>query len=333
MGEVKQGRNSQENNPQKVLYTRVRYKHTKYRKRKHKRRRLWLSGITAIVFLLILWNGTAEMQARITPDYPKEELESTLDKQVLSEADYELLFRQTGLGPLAVDELKKEGRENAIFSMQDAFFSQLPIQCKANSIISREERVVDVSQKGELLPCLEDGDILITFNSHVLGWRNGHAALVVDAEKGLTLEARVLGTDSAIMSIKHWERYPSFAVLRLKDADGQRRAEIASYARENLVNVPYRLSAGWRDGIFSAVAQPPSLQETRAVGNLSEDDAKQVGTVVTGTHCSHLVWYAYLCFGYDLDSDGGLLVTPRDLYESEWLDTVQLYGMSVEKLE
>lgn len=83
--------------------------------------------------------------------------------------------------------------------------------------------------------------------------------------------------------------------LRLKDVPAQTRAEIADYARENLTGVPYRLSAGMWDA--------------------------------PGTQCAHLVWSAYSRFGYDLDSDGGRIVTPKDLYESPLLEIVQIYGM------
>ena len=33
------------------------------------------------------------------------------------------------------------------------------------------------------------------------------------------------------------------------------------------------------------------------------------------------------CFGYDLDSDGGRLVTSADLLHSDLLEVVQVYGM------
>ena len=58
-----------------------------------------------------------------------------------------------------------------------------------------------------------------------------------------------------------------------------------------------------------------------------------VSETITGTHCAHLVWYAYQQFGYDLDSDGGIIVTPRDLYESTNLEIVQIYGMPQQKAE
>jgi hypothetical protein len=40
-----------------------------------------------------------------------------------------------------------------------------------------------------------------------------------------------------------------------------------------------------------------------------------------------LVWYAYQRFGYDLDSDGGFLVTPKDISDSEELIIIQKFGI------
>ena len=37
-------------------------------------------------------------------------------------------------------------------------------------------------------------------------------------------------------------------------------------------------------------------------------------------------WYGTL-IGYDLDSDGGFVVTPDDLYHSDLLELVQIYGI------
>lgn len=308
-----------------TVYTRIQYRRKKCSKNvsaKHKKRKLWLPGITAVAFLLCLWTIDAERQARYVPEYEKVNIEGIIHKRQLTEEDYVLLFRQTGLAAVAVDALRSEAREEELLLLQEQLFAEIPIECRANTIISREERIADkdvlkasysvssecaVRQPQEnraYIPHVEEGDILITFNSHVLGWRNGHAAIVVDAQKGLTLEARVLGMDSAVTSMAHWERYPSFAVLRLKDVGQQERANIAAYAEENMSERPYRLTAGWGDWMY-----PENKTE--------------------GTQCAHLVWYAYQQSGYNLDSDGGLIVTPKDLFESPMLEIIQVYGMPI----
>lgn len=308
-----------------TVYTRIKYRRKKCRKSstlEHRKRKLWLLGITAIAFLLVLWTIEAERQARYLPQYNKINIEQIIHKPLLTEEDYIMLFAQTGLAAVAVDNLRLQAREEELLLVQEKFFADVPISCRANTIISREERIADrdvlkeayrisseravrrPQENNAYIPYVEDGDILITFNSHVLGWRNGHAAIVVDAQKRLTLEARVLGTDSAVTSMAHWERYPSFVVLRLKGAEESERREIAAYAARNMLNKPYRLTAGWGDWMY-----PQNMTE--------------------GTQCAHLVWQAYQQFGYNLDSDGGLIVTPKDLFESSLLEIVQVYGMPI----
>ena len=41
---------------------------------------------------------------------------------------------------------------------------------------------------------IQDGDILVTDSTYCLCFRHGHAALVVDAKRGITLEAFGIGT-------------------------------------------------------------------------------------------------------------------------------------------
>lgn len=293
-----------------------------------------LAGSIAVIMTgLVLWTQSTETHVYTSPLAMPQPLDPYLQQQTFTEADYAFLCRQTGLFPPAIDALAAQGDLTNLISYQKAYFCNPSYLCEANTIISREERLTEPGGR-ICLPALEDGDILITFNCHVFGWRSGHAALVVDAERGLTLEARVLGTDSAILSIGHWEEYPSFTVLRLKDTDTWQRAEIASYAREYLAGIPYRVTAG----LFAvpAAASPPEgafcPEETILPPELfppaAESVASQQFTVTppSGTHCAHLVWYAFRFFGYDLDSDGGRIVTPRDIYDSSLLEPVQTYG-------
>ena len=52
----------------------------------------------------------------------------------------------------------------------------------------------------------------------------------------------------------------------------------------------------------------------------------------TRTQCAHLVWYAYRHFGVDLDSNGGLVVTPPEMANSPYVEVVQIYGFDPVKL-
>ena len=143
---------------------------------------------------------------------------------------------------------------------------------------------------------IEDGDILVTDSTYCFCYRHGHAGLVVDAEKGLTLEAYGIGTKSEYAKLSEWERYPHVKVLRLR-APKELRDNIAREAKRGLVGIPYRLSSGMID----------------------DKDMKEK---YWGTQCAHLVWVAFKKYGYDIDGDSGWLVTPADFMKSELLVVV-----------
>ena len=143
---------------------------------------------------------------------------------------------------------------------------------------------------------IQDGDILVTDSTYCFCFRHGHAALVVDAKRGITLEAFGIGTESEYSKLSEWRRYPHVLVLRLKAPEKLRQA-VAAYARENLVGIPYMLSPG--------VIDDKNMQEQ-----------------YWGTQCAHLVWAAFDACGYDVDGDGGWLVTPEDFVKSEYLNVV-----------
>lgn len=85
------------------------------------------------------------------------------------------------------------------------------------------------------------------------------------------------------------------------------REQVAEYAKENLLGVKYSF----------------------AVGILSK---KYNEDSFTRTQCAHLVWYAYRHFGVDLDSNGGLVVTPPEMANSPYVEVVQIYGFDPVKL-
>jgi uncharacterized protein YycO len=249
-----------------------------------------------------------EPDAHIYPDYPMLDLGPVLSKETFSENDYITLYYQTGLARPAIDEIRKSGSgwEQCILSFQDSFFREIMFVCEKNSPISWEESIIDENGSyinGTQVAPLHEGDILLTKSSHTYGWRNGHSALVIDAAKGLTLESVVLGKNSSIQDISKWTNYPNFILLRPKDIPYEQMRDIARTAQELLLDVPYDLTAG----IFG----PKSAGRDK----------------VTGTHCSHLVWQAYSYYGYDLDSDGGAIVTPNDIANSPLLEVVQVYGV------
>lgn len=268
----------------------------------------------ALWLALTLWTEHAEAGAHYTPECAKADLGPILQKGKLASADYVVLFQQTGMARAGVDELYASGRQWMLLGLQERFLAEAEVECSCGDFFIRSERLTDfreVVHDGNMagmpespdfyfLPTVQNGDILITFSGHIFGWRSGHAAIVVDARERLTLEAIMPGCDSRICSLDEWREYPGFALFRLRGASEEERARIADYARECLTGLPYRLTAfAGMDGIEEA-----------------------------GTQCAHLVWYAYRHFGYDLDSDGGFVVTPGDLYRSDLLELIQIYGLS-----
>jgi len=271
--------------------------------------------IIALLFIIMVikfMNWIIEDEGAWKPDYPKEDLAELVLKAHLTEEDYTTVFMQTGLGREAVDILLKSEKSDDLIKsfrkFQDDFFLSGDYECRVQAIIVHDERMRD--ENGQLVKGFEildvrNGDIFITKGTHSLGWRHGHAAIVTDETKGETLEAICIGEKVVLQSIDKWRTYPSFIQLRLKDYNSIKTAKIAEYAKKELLGLPY--------GLFTGIPEkkPDKLKSTQ---------------------CAHVVWYPYERFGYDLDSDGSWLVTPKDIANSEHLEIVQVYGVNPEEI-
>lgn len=280
------------------------------------RRKRWSRGRLIIIELgiLIISLGVlfyllqrywAHREGAFVPDYPKVTL--------TEDSDYETFFLQTGLGQQAVDKLVEEGDFQAVLDAQEAFFHPQEAECEPLlGWFTREDRLKNEGRRSgaeeeaalaerELVD-LQPGDIIVTLSTHSLGWNHGHAALVIDEDT--TLECMVLGTDSTFAGTDGWTEYSNYAVLRVKGATPEQRQAVADYAKSTLVGVPYSLLAGF-------------------IG----DKAPDTEAWHFGLQCAYLVWYAWEHFGYDLDSDGGRLVSTYDLLCSDKVEIVQIYGM------
>ncbi|HWQ77190.1 MAG TPA: hypothetical protein VN381_00090 [Anaerovoracaceae bacterium] len=263
-------------------------------------------------------NWLIEDEATWSPDYPEADLGGIVSGaeltagDYLTDDDYRTIFLQTGLGKAAADELLRENtgaadRVRVFEQYQDDFFTPASYECRVSAFIVHGESMRDedgMLRKGFEIPDVRNGDIFITKATHSLGWRHGHAAVVVDTARGKTLEAILLGTPSVLQNVDKWRTYPSFIHLRLKDKNAD-AAGIAEFAKEHMLGVPYGLLTGI------------PLKAPEDVGK---------------TQCSHVVWYPYERFGYDLDSDGTWLVTPKDIANSDLLEIVQVYGVNPEEI-
>ena len=269
-----------------------------------------LFGIIAFLALLcaalLIADAAVDASARVLPSYERKDITQLLERESWSESDYETLYLQTGLGRAALDEMKDDPER--ILTFQDALFYDGDLAHEEVAVTTKRDIFADTRYRAPMVD-LQDGDVLITSTCHSFGWRNGHAALVVNGTNGSLLESVSLGIPSTITAYgSDWFCYgTNFMVLRLKDAGEEARAEIAQTARERLYNVPYSLTVGF----------------------LSPKDQ---GETPQGTHCSHLVWQAYHYFGYDIDSDGGPLCTAQDISRSDLFEVVQVFGFDPVKL-
>lgn len=255
-----------------------------------------LALLGAAGLALWAWTARTEAHAHIPPSGQPADLVPLLQGAALPAGAGQTLFQQTGLGPAGLRAVWGQEGAQGLLAFQRQLFAPTAWQCGYGTLLTRQDLLSDPVR---LVP-LQDGDILVTPASHCLGWRNGHAALVVDAQKGLTLECGPQGPFTGFASA--WGDRASFLVLRLAGASGEVRARIAHEAGDMLAGACYSPTVG----LFS-----PKLPRGQ----------------ITATQCAHLVWAAFACQGYDLDANGGWLVTPRDIALSPLLEVVQVYGL------
>lgn len=197
------------------------------------------------------------------------------------------------------------------------------IVCRKIGVITKEERYRDEDGKPKAVHKFTDirnGDILVSMSTHTLGWRHGHAAIVIDAERGITLEAALWGKPSEKMRMVHWASYANAIHLRVSEDAAASALAASGTARDMDISASEQLGClaaafakeyedGVMYGLFTGIPEKSPMPE-------------ELGR----TQCAYLVWYAYHQLGIDLDSDGGWLVTPRDIADSEELAVVEQFG-------
>ena len=271
----------------------------------------------AFVTALVAANVACERFAHIRPSYGREEIVPILAKDERTEAEYGVLYRQTGLSAQGISRLErrytnKDEFLRAALAYQDALFDDYDFSHEVIGSVSSRDVLAQngVSRYAPLCP-LENGDILVSSSCHTFGWRHGHAALVIDAQSGRVLESVTVGVNSSITydGAEWFQSCASFLLLRLKDdyRDRVDPAQVAVSAVKTLNDIPYSLTVG----IFRK---------------------KDQGERPRATQCSHLVWQAYKNFGIDLDANGGGLVSSQDLANSGYLEVVQAFGFDPDQL-
>lgn len=241
-----------------------------------------------------------------SPTSPKVDIAHILRKPLLNEKDYTLIFSQTGLAKPAIDDLLSQNNGlNKILSYQTSYYTKYKLYVeKLNCFTSQENLMVNnrMNNKSFQIAPLKNGDILLTKSTHTLFWRHGHCGIVIDASKGITLESLEPGTVSMQQDISKWQNYPTFKLMRLKNVDQKKLDEIAQYAAKNLTGIEYSIFA-----------------------------KKKNGGKLTTVNCSQLIYQAFSHFGYDLDCNSGIFITPENIAKSDLLSLVQIYGFNPKK--
>ncbi len=277
----------------------------KTKRNKKRRLAIWLSILIFVVMVLgFLQAGsiyTEKTWEQFYPDYDKVDILPILEKETLTDEDYELLYRQTGLTKLGIDGLLEREETDQILQIQKYFFKKQTVYIDHFNPFTYSEEIKDIIPMARL----EEGDILVTDTVRVSWLRYGHSALVVDPDEGLALESMSPGTKSTFNSVTDFGKLPTFMILRPK-VDKERKRALVEYATEHLYGLPYRFTLG----IFY----------------------KKYPETLRVSQCAHLVWYAYKKFGYDLDSTGGGVVKPQDMVRSDHVEVVQAYGFDLDTL-
>ncbi len=265
--------------------------------------------LLALLLIFVCFLGALELGVVVqksveihwSPDYEKEDIEPLLYKKTRTGEDYEKIYRQTGLTKLGVEDMIEQGQYARILTIQEKYFTDYE-KTRDNFVPFTYSEHLD--GYGEFAP-LQEGDILITDAIFCSWFRYGHAALVIDAQNGKVVDAVSIGARSGINYASQFKHYSKFLILRPK-ASKEVKQQVVKYAKENLVDLPYQMS----------------------VGILCAKDVENL----LGTHCGHLVWYAYNKFGVDLDSTGGMIVTPQDFVHSPNVELVQTFGFDPDTL-
>ncbi len=268
----------------------------------------------ALLFSLQVADIVTEQKAHVTPSYPKTDINSYLEKESWTDEDYSVLYHQTGLGRSALDDIKASAAlsvdpvsalKSKILPFQEALFYEGEIEHEIVAVTSKRDMMKNFS--APMAP-LKKGDVLVSSSTHSWGWRNGHASLVVH-RFGSVLESLEVGLPSSVSGAgSDWfSESSNFMLLRLKNADQDVLDKLVEDALVSLKNVPYSLTVG----IFGK---------------------KDRGTAPDKTQCAHLVWQAYKNAGFDIDANGGGLVTPRDIARCPLFEVVQVYGFDPDKL-
>ncbi len=267
--------------------------------------RITVAAVLIILYCLFIIAN--HYKAIYHPEAPMQDIGYLLSKATLTPLDYSFLLSQTGLGKPALDDLlKKPDGITRIQSIQKNYYIRHKMIIEKLNTFTRQETldlecINNTSDLG--MAPLKNGDILLTKSTHTLFWRHGHCGIVIDANKGITLESLEPGTISMKQDISKWQYYSTLKIMRLKNVKYNAIEKVVRYVEDNLIGKEYRILAFKKTG-------------------------KAVPDYV---NCSQLIWQAFISSGLDLDSNKGIFVTPEDIAKSPLLEVVQIKGFDPDK--
>lgn len=261
-------------------------------------------GLALTIYILLGFHAANNMF--FAPQVSHVSIEEVLDQPSFSDEDYALLYAQTGIAKPMIDILKQQPDfKTKMLSFQSNYFKPQNVVKTKMTPFTNIDKVLN--EKGEMIPAFElapyeNGYIFLSKSTYTYNWRHGHAGLVIDSIRGKMLESLEPFTLSMEQDASWWSYRPTFKMMRLKDIDQAFLDEIANFAATSMQGIPYNILA-----------------------------MKTNKTIPTSTHCSHIVWHTFKQFGIDLDSSGGIFVSPGDIGRSPYLETLQIYGFDPSK--
>lgn len=281
-------------------------------------------GLTLLGFFIAFWvsDGTAYVWRPSYEMLSKDELSAVYNKAELSEADYELLFEQTGLTKTGIDRARERTNGWArVRAIQQSYFKERGVApAQFAPLICTDHLTGDPME----MIYLERGDIIITSSTHFASFRIGHSAIVTNGAMNTVFQSNQVGVANFYANANEmFANRINFMVLRIKpEYFSDSGLDDAQY-RENLDRVTYYIEHDLKDIPYSVFT-----------GVFTNKDS------AVSTSCSHLIWYGFKHFddvnggkfNLDLDPDGGPLVVPKDMSESPYLEVVQIFGFDPDKM-
>lgn len=256
--------------------------------------------ILVVILLVRHFYNNSDNVLLWTPNIEYQDIDSIIEKEVLTEEDYITIFNQTGISPNSINEIRKSNDISKIKELHTLYFDRQEIEQKY-LCFPFTTMEYNVNESTPIVP-LKDGDILINFSTSTLDWRHGHSALVIDAENDKTIEHTLVGAQSHMGTVSSWGKQPKFVVLRYEYEEVINK--VVEFAKENLIGVDYDIFVG-------------------IDGKKDKSDEKRK----YASNCSHIVWQAFKSQDIDIDSNGGVFVTPNDIALSNKLKVVQIMGI------